>query len=655
MTASLAALDLGRRLASSTAARWRTRSPSRTCCSRQPKSSGWHPPAAGTWATRRGTCGRRSRGDAAHRRARRRRRDREALESRGRHRPRTLDELHIGLIDAAGGVSPQARLRRHARAGARGSRGSAAAASPSSAIGRPRSTTTSASRSTACSSAGRCRRARPSTPARDAWRCAPRTTRSSTCLRGRHPAKRVRRRRRHRLGPGHLGAGGRDPDPGKARRAGRDQVRPPRRAAGRPLHHRAHRPRRRPRALAAAQEGGRGRDRRLGCRGPPDERQDRPHERRGARRASRRRCDADPPEAPGEIDLPARGERADARLHPADARDPGHGPVQRSRLAVRGEAGRLPGRGRRARRRVRTVDAQRQDAATYFPELAAAHGWIAAQEAIVDGEVVALDEEGRPRFSLLQDRTGIRTGRMPGSGRDAGRRPRSCTRPSTCSTSTAARSWACRSRSASACSRPRPSPASDGPLRRPCRDRWRPPSSRPHAAGAGGHRRQAAPLAVRAGPAEQGLAQAESPPRAGGRRRRVAARAGARRRPRLIDPGGAQRRPVGARRPGRQRVQRSDPARRSATQLEEIERPESPLDPAPEDPKARAGSSRALVIRVEFAEWTADGLLRQAAYKGVEPGKDAPDVRRERAVSTAKATEQAERAQTSRATAKRGG
>ena len=29
--------------------------------------------------------------------------------------------------------------------------------------------------------------------------------------------------------------------------------------------------------------------------------------------------------------------------------------------------------------------------------------------------IVALDEEGRPRFSLLQDRTGIRTGRVAGS------------------------------------------------------------------------------------------------------------------------------------------------------------------------------------------------------------------------------------------------
>ena len=42
------------------------------------------------------------------------------------------------------------------------------------------------------------------------------------------------------------------------------------------------------------------------------------------------------------------------------------------------------------------------------------------------------------------------------------------------------------------------------------------------------------------------------------------------------------------------------------------------------------------MIRVEFAEWTADGLLRQAAFKGIELGKrPASVVRRERAVETA--------------------
>src|SRR5690606_21913492 len=34
--------------------------------------------------------------------------------------------------------------------------------------------------------------------------------------------------------------------------------------------------------------------------------------------------------------------------------------------------------------------------------------WLAAKQAIVDGEVVALDEHGNADFSLLQDRTGLK-------------------------------------------------------------------------------------------------------------------------------------------------------------------------------------------------------------------------------------------------------
>ncbi len=36
-----------------------------------------------------------------------------------------------------------------------------------------------------------------------------------------------------------------------------------------------------------------------------------------------------------------------------------------------------------------------------------------------------------------------------------------------------------------------------------------------------------------------------------------------------------------------------------------------------------------LVIRAEFASWTTDGLVRQAAYKGLDRGKDPRAVRRE--------------------------
>ena len=37
-----------------------------------------------------------------------------------------------------------------------------------------------------------------------------------------------------------------------------------------------------------------------------------------------------------------------------------------------------------------------------------------------------------------------------------------------------------------------------------------------------------------------------------------------------------------------------------------------------------------LVIRAEFAGWTADGLVRQASYKGIELEKESRKVIRER-------------------------
>jgi bifunctional non-homologous end joining protein LigD len=61
-----------------------------------------------------------------------------------------------------------------------------------------------------------------------------------------------------------------------------------------------------------------------------------------------------------------------------------------------------------------------------------------------------------------------------------------------------------------------------------------------------------------------------------------------------------------------------------------------PFDPAPPRAVARTAAwvRPELVIRAEFAGWTADGLVRQAAYKGLDLGKDPHAVRRERPAVT---------------------
>ena len=49
-----------------------------------------------------------------------------------------------------------------------------------------------------------------------------------------------------------------------------------------------------------------------------------------------------------------------------------------------------------------------------------------------------------------------------------------------------------------------------------------------------------------------------------------------------------------------------------------------------------------LVCEIEFAEWTAAGLVRQAIYQGLRPDKKATDVVRENAVSAKKVVEEKE-------------
>jgi len=70
--------------------------------------------------------------------------------------------------------------------------------------------------------------------------------------------------------------------------------------------------------------------------------------------------------------------------------------------------------------RVRLVSRKQNDLSTQFPELGDLPRFVKAQRAVLDGEIVALDDEGRPSFSLMQQRTGFRPGKHRLAGRDPG-------------------------------------------------------------------------------------------------------------------------------------------------------------------------------------------------------------------------------------------
>ena len=56
---------------------------------------------------------------------------------------------------------------------------------------------------------------------------------------------------------------------------------------------------------------------------------------------------------------------------------------------------------------VRLVSRNQNDLTSQYPELASIPNHLKASTAILDGEIVALDEEGRSNFSQMQQRTGF--------------------------------------------------------------------------------------------------------------------------------------------------------------------------------------------------------------------------------------------------------
>ncbi len=72
-----------------------------------------------------------------------------------------------------------------------------------------------------------------------------------------------------------------------------------------------------------------------------------------------------------------------------------------------------------AKGKVRLVSRNQNDLTAQYPELHNLAGSIKAETAVLDGEIAALDEQGRSSFSLMQQRTGIRDGgRRTASRRD---------------------------------------------------------------------------------------------------------------------------------------------------------------------------------------------------------------------------------------------
>ena len=290
-----------------------------------------------------------------------------------------------------------------------------------------------------------------------------------------------------------------------------------------------------------------------------------------------------------------------------------------------------------------------KDAETYFPNLLSPPTWIDANQAIVDGEVVALDEDGRPDFSLLQERISER--RVGGSSG--------------------------------------PAPRSVGPLVYqvfdllyldgrsllgvPLEDRKRLLRSvlretnrvryASHVVGDG----EAFMAAARTNGLEGIVAKLRRSRYEPGRRTPSWLKIKIRPEQELVvggwTPGEGNARDLGAVAVG---VYEGDKLRfagkvgsgftattrkRLLSLMEPLASDTPPFDPAPpKDYRGRWGGDLAgitwirpeLVIRAELGGWTRDGHVRQTSYKGIEAGRDPTTVVREDAVSSASAVAAAE-------------
>ena len=528
--------------------------------------------------------------------------------------------------------------------------------SSSSAIERPASTTTSGSRSTASSSPGRCR-AVPASIRRSPQDGDPRRGPPDRVprLRGRDPEGPVRRRRRHRLGLGHLAGRTGDARTG-ARGVADGEVKF--RLDGQKLQGR----------FTIVRTSGRG-----GRAFEDDEAEqwllihkkdehavagwdaeDYPQsvktgrtQRRGQGRARRA---LDQRGAGGRRpDRPWRGDRdADARLHRADGRDPRRPGVPGRGLALRGQVGRLPARGPRSGRGGPHVHPQRQGridrtsraSSTRRPgSPRARRSWTArswrsgrtgcptsrssrngsgsrgsdgraAPELVyqvfdllyLDGRSllqVPLEDRKRLLRSVIRENARVRFA-------------------SHVETEGVAFLEACAAQGL------------EGAIAKHRRSRYEPGHPVPR------------------------LAEAQDPARAGARRRRLDPRRGERQGPRCAGRGllrGGRRRrtrrpspsrasisparsgPGSGRRRGRSSSGASPTSRPTARRSTRRRRRTTRAAGAATSRRS-AGSRPELVIRAELGGWSRDGIVRQGAFKGIEAGRDPLEVVRERAVES---------------------
>jgi bifunctional non-homologous end joining protein LigD len=293
---------------------------------------------------------------------------------------------------------------------------------------------------------------------------------------------------------------------------------------------------------------------------------------------------------------------------------------------------------------VRTYTRRGLDGDTYFRGLLAPPTWIAAEQAIVDGEVVALDEDGAPDFSLLQEAvSGLRSGGR-GNGSKGTPRPRLVYQAfdllyldgrSLLRVPLEGRKRLLRSvlredsrvRYAShidgegvAFYRAASERGLEGILAKLRRSRYEPGSRSP------------AWLKIKIRP-EQELVVGGYTAGEGNAKDLGAVAVGVYEGDRLRFAG-----KVGSGFNARIRKELRE-------RLQKLETPDPPFDPVPE----RKGDMRTvvwvkpeLVIRAELGGWTRDGIVRQTSFKGVDEGHDPRAVTRERAVEVKQAAAAAE-------------